>query len=287
MARIERLHAGSGSSSPRGQRSAAHVWTRLEAPRIDLEQLVHRRRVVVSELGVAVVAPAPGLRRRGVDRAVVGDVARRLLEVGGEAPALQRLREDVRDPLAGDVRAAELGDRVVAEAAEDALVEARGALALSALEGPAAVRHVGGELVEIEPAKRPRVARVAREQRPLDGLRQVDEAEDGPVEVREMGREQLCSCIAEGLDRIAHRAILAGARRGLRCRRRRRRGGHQLDALTAGHERERPRLAPQLVGLLDLEAAVAQPRRTVVSKSAATKAGWPSGGTVASGVWMR
>ena len=124
--------------------------------------------------------------RRPLDRPVVGDVARRLLEVGGQPPALQDLGEHVGDPLAGDVGAADLGDRVVAVADEDALVEARGALALDAVERPLAVRHVAGELLEEQPPQRPRVARVAREQRALDGLRQVDEAEDGPVEVGEM-----------------------------------------------------------------------------------------------------
>ena len=46
-----------------------------------------------------------------------------------------------------------------------------------------------GELVEEQAAQRARVARVAGEQRALDRLRQVDEREDRPVEVREVRRE--------------------------------------------------------------------------------------------------
>ena len=71
--------------------------------------------------------PAPG------HRGVVGDVAGRLLQVGAEARALEDLGEHVRDPLAGDVGAAELGDRVVAVAEEDPLVQLRRPLALVAV----------------------------------------------------------------------------------------------------------------------------------------------------------
>ena len=105
-------------------RPRRHPWQR---PRVDREQLIHRRAVLRSELGVAVVAVAA---RRVGDRRVVGDVARRLLEVGAQPRALQDLGEHVGDPLAGDVGAAELGDRVVAVAQEDPLVQLGGALAL-------------------------------------------------------------------------------------------------------------------------------------------------------------
>ena len=101
--------------------------------------------------------------------------------------------------------AADLGDRVVAVADEDALVEARGALALDPVERPLAGRHVAGELLEEQPAQRPRVARVAGEQRPLDRLGEVDEAEDGPVEVGEVGLEQGALGGGEGLDRVVAR----------------------------------------------------------------------------------
>ena len=91
------------------------------------EQLVHRRGVGGAELGVAVVAIAAG---RIGHRRVVGDVAGRLLQVGGQPRALEDLGQDVGDPLAGHVSAAELGHRVVAVAEEDPLVELGRALAL-------------------------------------------------------------------------------------------------------------------------------------------------------------
>jgi hypothetical protein len=95
---------------------------------VGVEDRVHRVLVVGAELGIAVVAVAAARHRR-----VVGDVARRLLEVGGQPRALEHLREHVGDPLARDVGAAQLGHRVVAVAEEDALVELGGAAALGAL----------------------------------------------------------------------------------------------------------------------------------------------------------
>ena len=85
--------------------------------------------------------------------------------------------------------AAELGHGVVAVAEEDPLVELLGALALFAVVAPARRGKALGELVEKEPPQRAGVARVAREQRALDGLGQVDQREDRPVEVGEMRRE--------------------------------------------------------------------------------------------------
>ncbi len=85
---------------------------------VDAEDLVHRLLVLRAEVAVAVIAiTAAG------HRGVVGDVARRLLEVGAHTRPLEDLCQDVGDPLAGDVRAAQLGDGVVAVADEDALVE--------------------------------------------------------------------------------------------------------------------------------------------------------------------
>ncbi len=84
---------------------------------------------------------------------------------------------------------AELGDRVVAVLAEHALVELVGA---RGVEGRRRRRPQGScsqELVEEEPAQRLRRARVAREERALDDLGQVDEGEDGPVEIGEVRRE--------------------------------------------------------------------------------------------------
>ena len=85
--------------------------------------------------------------------------------------------------------AAELRDRVVAVADEDALVELGGPLALGAVEGPRPRRGVGGELVEVEPPQRALVAGVAGEERALDGLGQIRQREDRPVEVAEVGLE--------------------------------------------------------------------------------------------------
>jgi hypothetical protein len=75
---------------------------------------------------------------------VVGDVAGRLLEVGGEPAPLDALGEQVRDVFEGDVRPAELRHRVVAVLGEHPVVEllrtGRGIL----------LAQVVGELVEQE-----------------------------------------------------------------------------------------------------------------------------------------
>ena len=99
---------------------------------------------------------------------------------------------------------AHLGDRVVPVADEDTLVELRRPLALDAVEWPPALGDVGRELVEEQPSERPAVARVARKQGALHRLRQVDEAEDGPVEVGEMAVEERSLLGREFLDRVAH-----------------------------------------------------------------------------------
>ena len=144
---------------------------------------------------IAVIAKAVA-----VDARVVRDVARRLLEVRGEPRPLQDLREQVRRPFARDVRAAELRHRVVAVAEEDALVELGRALPLGALD-ERHLRHRVGELVEEEAAQRARIAGVAREERALHRLRQVDEAEDRAIEVREVRSEALALLVRERLDR--------------------------------------------------------------------------------------
>src|ERR687898_2982256 len=105
----------------------------------------------------------------------------------------------------------QLATRSCPEAAEDPLVEAGRPLPLLALEGPATLGDVGGELVQIEAAERAAVARVAREEGPLDRLGQVGEGEDGTVEVGEVGREEPAFLLPEFLDRVAHgRAIVEG-----------------------------------------------------------------------------
>ena len=71
-----------------------------------------------------------------------------------------------------------------------------------------------GELVEEQPPQRSLVARVAREQRALDRLGQVDEREDGLVEVREVRLEAGALGGAEGLDGVLHGGRKASARVG-------------------------------------------------------------------------
>ena len=89
-----------------------------ELAAVRLEQVVERDLVRRAEARVAVIAEAVAVELR-----VVGDVAGRLLEVRGEPGTLEDLRQQVRRPLARDVRAAELRDRVVAVADEDPLEE--------------------------------------------------------------------------------------------------------------------------------------------------------------------
>src|SRR4051794_22018835 len=97
------------------------------------------------------------------------------------------ISQDVRDPLGRDVRTPELGYRVVPVAEKDVLVELAGALALLAVVGPGgAALEVTREFVEKKAAERARIARITGEQRPLDRLRQVHQAEDRLVEVREV-----------------------------------------------------------------------------------------------------
>jgi hypothetical protein len=100
------------------------------------------------------------------------------------------------------MRTPDLCDRVIAVAHEHPLVKAGGALALDAVERPAGRWYLGRELLEEQATERPRIPRVAREHRALDGLRQVDEAEDGPVEVREVGAEEILLLGGERLDRV-------------------------------------------------------------------------------------
>ena len=61
-----------------------------------------------------------------------------------------------------------------------------------------------GELVEEQPPQRARIARVAGEQRALDRLRQVDQREDRPVEVRDVRRQARALGLGEGLDGVVH-----------------------------------------------------------------------------------
>ena len=104
----------------------------------------------VEDLGWSEVAVLPVLQPL-----VVGDVARRLLEVRHEAPPLEDLRQHVGRLLAGEVDPPELGDRIVAVFDEHLFVEL-----LRALEpdggvdgGVARDVELAHELVEEEPAQ--------------------------------------------------------------------------------------------------------------------------------------
>ncbi len=168
---------------------------------VDREQVVHGGLVLGSQLVIAVVAVAArGIGQRGV----VGDIAGRLLEVGGEPGPLEDLGEHVGDPLAGQVGAPELGDRVIAVAKEHTVIERGGALALAGFPGLAGRRQILGEFLEEEPTQRARVSGVAGEEGALDGLGQVHQAEDRPVEVREVRRKEPALGFGEALDRVLH-----------------------------------------------------------------------------------
>ena len=93
---------------------------------------------------------------------VVGDVPGALLEVAHQPTPLEHLGEDVRRLLAGQVHAAELGDRVVAVLEEDLLVQLLGAFqADGGVDGMiAADVEVADELVEEQPAQALRAAAV-------------------------------------------------------------------------------------------------------------------------------
>ena len=221
-----------GLAVPAGPALGGPCFYLAQQARVDREDLVHRGAELGAEVVVAVVAVAAA----GIvgERLVVGDIAGGLLQVGGEAPSLQNLGEDVGDPLAGDVGAADLGDRVVAVADEHSLVEFRGALPLGAVEGPPTRRHLGRELLQIEPPHGPGIPRIAGKKRPLDGLRQVDQSEHGPVEIGEVrGKKRLLlrgestrpgnasadpSCAVGGVGQgsntpIRHRRVTSRARR--------------------------------------------------------------------------
>ena len=93
--------------------------------------------------------------------------------------------------LAGEVDAAELGDRIVAVFDEDFFVELLGALQSDGgvdggVAGDVELAH---ELVEEEPAQALGRAGVAGEESSLDDLRQVDQGKDRLVEVGDVAPE--------------------------------------------------------------------------------------------------
>src|SRR5438093_1883943 len=159
---------------------------------VDVEATVERRDVALAqrpgELGRDVVAIG------SLRLVVVGNVARRLLEIGHETAPLEDLGQEVRGALARQVHAAELSHRVVAVLDEHALVELLGPSRAGVGVRRAAARgrrEAAGaeEFVDEEAAERLRRARIAREQRAFHDLGQVDEREDGAVEVGDVRRE--------------------------------------------------------------------------------------------------
>src|SRR5207247_1801600 len=101
----------------------------------------------------------------------------------------EHLGQDVRRPLAGDVHAAELRYRIVAVLGEHPLVELLGARRADG-GGRDSARRPLEEFIQEKPAERLRRSGGAGEERGLADLGQVDEGEDGPVEVGEVGRER-------------------------------------------------------------------------------------------------
>src|SRR5207249_5087585 len=124
---------------------------------------------------------------------VVGDVTRRLLEIGHETAPLEHLGQDVRRALARQVYPAELRDGIVTVLDEHTLEEllgssGRGVAVRSTVAGGVETSRAQ-ELVEEKPAKRLGRARVAGEESTLHDLGQVDQREHGTIEVGEIGSE--------------------------------------------------------------------------------------------------
>ena len=129
FARTARVCAPADSSSRAGELTADPGRRLLEQAAVGLEDVVERALVLRTEAGVAVIAVP-----EAVELVVIGDVARRLLEIRGEPRSLEDLRQQVRRPLARDVRPAELRDRVVAVPEEDPFVQVGRSLSLGALD---------------------------------------------------------------------------------------------------------------------------------------------------------
>jgi hypothetical protein len=89
------------------------------------------------------------------------------------------------------VGAADLGDRIVAVADEDAFVEVGRAFALVSVERPAAFRHLGCELLEVEAPQGSGITRVAGEKGAFHRLREVGQRKNRPVDVGEMRCQEL------------------------------------------------------------------------------------------------
>src|SRR4051812_17693125 len=83
---------------------------------IEPEEFIHRTAVVIPQLLRREVAVAPARHR-----SIIGDIARRLLEICREAVTLEPLRKQVARPFASDVRPTQLSYGIVAIADKDPL----------------------------------------------------------------------------------------------------------------------------------------------------------------------
>ena len=133
---------------------------------------------------------------------VIADVPRRLLEVGHDAPPLENFRQDVRCLFACQVDAAELGDTVIAVLEKHPVVQFLGsAEPHGRIDGLiAADVEIVDELLQKQPPKALRRARVSSEERSLDDFWKVYQSKNRLIEVREVptqdvglrGRELFC-----------------------------------------------------------------------------------------------
>ena len=162
--RVERLGPDRGAVHAFGVGRRLRVSRRevilhdRDQPRIGLERRVHRPHVALAQRAVTdfrrhVIAVA------AVQSIGIRHVSRRLLEIRHQPAALEHLGQDVRDVLAGEMRAAELRDRVVSVFVEDPGVELFGAS--TANVGPIdgrVRRDILVEFVQEQPAQRLRRA---------------------------------------------------------------------------------------------------------------------------------
>ena len=201
---IERLGPGGLAIDEVGvggitQNRGAHLIGDLgEQQAVGIEHSVHVAHVTGAEAAVqqrriAVVAVAP------TEAGVVGDVPRALLEVAHQPTPLEDLGEHVRRLLACEVHAAELSDRVVAVLEEHLLVELLGAFETGrgVDRVVAADVQIADELVEEQPAEAFRAPAVTREQRALHHFGQIDESENGTVEIGEVPTEDVFFALRE------------------------------------------------------------------------------------------
>ena len=114
------------------------------------------------------VFPA-SFRARGIRH-----VARGLFEIGHQTAPLEHFRQYVRDPLASDVRAAELCDRIVAVFAQHTRVQFVGAFGADGAGGDCECVAIGGTLDDGFAGNDTRAARpVVDDDRLAEALRQL------------------------------------------------------------------------------------------------------------------